>query len=111
MKLRSAIFVSRVRRASVLALVWLVLIGGPARAQEPAAPGLTIDSLTYDGSGCPQDSADQGLNDARTALTLMLDGDVAAVGAGVPSAASTRECQVILHLRVPAGTSHTRGRV
>jgi uncharacterized protein DUF4360 len=95
--------------AVVRALVGLVLIGGPARglAQEPAVPGLTIDSLTYEGSGCPPGSVGQSLNDARTVLTLMPDGAVAASGAGVASAQSAQECQVTLTLRVPAGAALT----
>jgi uncharacterized protein DUF4360 len=113
MKLRSAVLSSRVGRVSLLALVWLVLIGGSARslAQAPASPGITIESLAYDGSGCPQGSAGQSLNDANTILTLSFDRDVAATGTGVPSEESTRECQVTLNLRVPAGASHTRVRM
>ncbi len=66
-----------------------------------------VESITYDGTGCPPGSVGQSFNAERTNFTLIYDQFVAAKGPAVPPSESTKQCQVNLDLKIPQGWQYS----
>jgi hypothetical protein len=76
---------------AALALMPLV----SARASQPP---ITIQSITYGGSGSPQGSVGQSLSNDRRTYTLIFDSFVASSGPTVPITESRKDSQINLNL-------------
>lgn len=68
---------------------------------------LTIDGISYGGTGCPQYSVSNMVSSDRKAFTLLFDEFVAEIGPGVPRAENRKTCQITLDLRFPQGWSYS----
>ena len=66
-----------------------------------------VESITYDGTGCPAGSVAQAFNAERTVFTLEYDAFVASKGPGVPLDEATKRCQVNLDLKIPQGWQYS----
>ncbi|KAJ3391539.1 hypothetical protein HDU92_008988 [Lobulomyces angularis] len=62
----------------------------------PAAsqPAVSIDSITYGGSGCPQDSLSNFLSDDKTKFTLTYTSFKASISPGSVPTEARRSCQI-----------------
>lgn len=82
--------------------------GGPRLP--PPGPDPTkiyVESITYEGTGCPAGSVTTSLNPERTEFTLTYDQFVASKGPGVPASESVKKCQLTLNLKVPQGWQYS----
>jgi cysteine-rich repeat protein len=66
-----------------------------------------VQSLTYGGSGCPQDSVGQSIGNDLGSLTLIFDQYVAAKGPGIPLPNAQKSCQINLNLKIPQGWQYS----
>jgi len=81
----------------VLALPLISQASGP----DPGQP--FIESISYGGSGCPQNTVAQSISDDRQSFTLVFDVFVAAIGLSVPVTEQTKNCTITLHLHLAPG--------
>jgi hypothetical protein len=58
-----------------------------------------IDSISYEGTGCPQGSVGQSFSNDRQSMTLIFDSFVASTGPGVPESEEVKECRIDLTLQ------------
>jgi hypothetical protein len=72
-----------------------------ARAADP----ISVQSLTYEGSGCPAGSVATNISPDGLSFTLLFDSYLAEVGPTVPRKRGTRECTVDVLLQAPLGWS------
>ncbi len=71
-----------------------------------------IESIAYNGMGCPQGSVGQSFANDRQSLTLIFDQFVASTGVGVPEDEEVKECRIDLTMQTPDSvqiTMQTRG--
>ncbi len=87
-----------------------------ANAETPPGPVLgpdpthvTVQSVTYAGSGCPDGSVTTTLAPDRSSFALLIDGFTAFRGPGIPLGESFKTCQVELTLALPEGWQYTIG--
>jgi hypothetical protein len=72
----------------------------------PSAAGpITVQSLTYEGSGCPSGPAATNVSLDGSTCTILFDSYVPQVGPAVPKKEHTRECTVDALLQAPVGWS------
>lgn len=103
-------YVTRIWTTSLL----LLAVTGNALAEEAPPPGqVRIESVSYNGPGCPIGSAVASLAPDGRALTLLFDSFTATTGGGVTR--DYKACTIDLRMQVPAGWSfglfktHIRG--
>jgi hypothetical protein len=85
-----------------------VVLAGQAEAQNG------IQSLAYEGAGCPAGGVGVSISADRTTLTLIFDQYVAFTGPSIPAAEAAKDCVIVLELMTddPAvATIDTRGYV
>jgi hypothetical protein len=75
----------------------------PRDTNLPSAHEVTIDNITFAGSGCPAGSVASQFSDDRTTLTLLYGQMIAQAGKGVPPAAYRKNCQLNFKLHFPQG--------
>src|SRR5512134_2701401 len=92
------------RRSTGPLLFSLAVALGSAAVAHAAGP-ITVESLTYEGSGCPAGSVALNLSPDRTAFTLLFDAYVVEVGPETPKKERARECTVDAVLSAPPGWS------
>lgn len=80
-----------------------IVIGRPDGVTGPNPKEVTIESLKYGGTGCPQGTIGQSISDDRSTYTLIFDSYIASVGPGVSITEGRKNCQVNLALRIPQG--------
>lgn len=68
---------------------------------------VTINSISYAGSGCPAGTVAENLSDDFQAFTLLFDSYFAEVGPGVPYREKRKNCQIAVDLSFPQGWSFT----
>jgi len=76
----------------------------------PGAPDpskVTINSISYGGTGCPQGSVGSFISDDRLTFTLIFDSFVASIGPGVPITSSRINCQLNINLQYPSGFQYS----
>jgi hypothetical protein len=85
----------------------LALFSGIAAAvptvQDSPPNGVTINSINYGGSGCPQGTVSQFISDDRTTFTLIFDQYIANVGPGTNIADARKNCQINVDFHYPGG--------
>lgn len=84
--------------------------GDEPRGLPPVGPDPTkvsIESIAFDGSGCPEGSVAQSLSSDRTSFALLFDQFVASKGPGVPAEQAHRQCQMSLSLKLPQGWQYS----
>lgn len=71
----------------------------PYDPEFPEVPdALAINSITYNGSGCPIGTIAENVSPDRNAFTLIFDSFLAEAGPGIPISASRKNCQLTLDL-------------
>lgn len=96
--------------AALLPLVALAAAIPVAVADEavaPAPPSLSIVSITYGGTGCPQETLKYSFGYPWNALTLFYPESSATTGGDIALSESRKNCQVNLQLKYPAGWSYS----
>jgi hypothetical protein len=81
------------------------------RLVPPDPTEVTVDSITYEGTGCPQGSVGQSLSSDRTAFTLSFDQFIARKGPAVSPTENTKTCQLNLNLKIPQGWQYSIGTI
>ncbi len=97
-----------------IAIGWLVLLVGAAAQAKPKGPAtgtVRIESIRYDGDGCPPGSVAAALSDDGLAFTLSYSEMVASAGPGSGAGEQSRRCQVQATLTVPPGWSYALASV
>jgi hypothetical protein len=84
---------------------------GSPRLVPPNPTEVFVESVTYDGTGCPQDSVTSSFSQDRTGFTLQFDQFVASKGPGVPAEDAVKTCQLNLNLKVPQGWQYSIGTI
>ncbi len=83
--------------------------GAPPPGPDPTK--VYVDSITYDGTGCPAGSVGQSFSSDRSQFTLIFDQFVASKGPGVAATEATKTCQMNVNLKVPQGWQYSIGTV
>jgi len=78
-----------------------------ASSADPDPSTVYIKSISYGGSGCPQNSVGQFISDDRHTFTLIFDDMVASIGKGVAVTENRKNCQVNLNLQYPSGFQYS----
>ena len=76
-------------------------------ANGPDPGQVTINKVSYAGTGCPAGTVAEMLSDDLKAFTLLFDSYVAEGGPGIPLSAGRKNCQIAVDMRVPQGWSYT----
>jgi hypothetical protein len=87
------------------ALKTLLLFPLLALAQVPDQNQITITEVTHSGNGCPQGSMSTTISPDRTVITVGFDKFQTYIGPGTTPQDRTKNCQLHLSLRYPAGFS------
>jgi len=77
----------------------------PSAAPNPSQ--VTINSISYGGTGCPQGSVGSFISADRLTFTLIFDSFVASIGPGVPVTSSRTNCQLNINLQYPSGFQYS----
>jgi len=64
---------------------------------------VTINSITYGGSGCPQGTVSQFISEDKQTFTLIFDSYIVDVGPGISISKNRANCQINVDLHYPAG--------
>jgi len=78
-----------------------------AGASGPDPSKVTINSISYGGTGCPQGSVGSFISADRLTFTLIFDSFVASIGPGVPITSSRINCQLNIDLEYPSGFQYS----
>lgn len=76
-------------------------------ASMPNPSQVTINSISYGGTGCPQGSVGSFISADRLTFTLIFDSFVASIGPGVPITSSRINCQLNINLQYPSGFQYS----
>ncbi|TYK53294.1 DUF4360 domain-containing protein [Actinomadura decatromicini] len=68
--------------------------------------GITIDVISYNGSGCPKDSASPAIASSADSFTVTYAKYIAQAGGTVSPVEARKSCQLILNVHVPHGFSY-----
>jgi hypothetical protein len=84
---------------------------GPLDTQKfdvtPPPGSVTIKSISYGGSGCPQGTVGSFISADRTTYTLIFDSYIAEAGPGKSLTASRKNCQINVDIHYPAGYQYS----
>ena len=86
-----------------LALAASTIIPSPATPSAGAVNGASLQSLTYDGTGCPQGTVGQSVSADRQTFTLIFDSYIASTGTGVSHKDAKKDCDLTLNIEVGPG--------
>jgi hypothetical protein len=102
-----------VKRTSLLVVICCLSTPSLAKKPPPSAlpTGVSIDSVTYSGDGCPPGSVAIGLSPDGEAFTVAFSSLFAAVGSGIAATDATHHCQLHIKLTVPPGWSYALASV
>jgi len=76
-------------------------------ATGPNPTQVTINSIAYGGTGCPQGSVGSFISADRQTFTLIFDSFVASIGPGVAVTAERVNCQLNINLQYPSGFQYS----
>jgi hypothetical protein len=93
---------SSVYSAAVIGLASATPTPGVA-SNTPPSSGVTINSISYGGSGCPQGTVGSFISSDHTTYTLIFDSFVASIGGGASTTDSRKNCQINVDLHYPSG--------
>jgi len=89
--------------ALLLSLSGLALGELHAPTVVPPPGSVTINSIHYGGSGCPQGTVSSFISDDRTTFTLIFDSYIAQVGPGISIQNARKNCQINVDIHYPTG--------
>jgi len=87
-----------------------VTSSAPAASSSSALPDpseVTINSIAYGGTGCPQGSVGSFISTDRTTFTIIFDSFVASIGPGVTITNNRANCQLNIDLEYPSGFQYS----
>jgi hypothetical protein len=84
---------------------------GVAPPSGPDPTKVYVQSITYDGTGCPAGSVGQSFTSDLTGFQLTFSQFVASKGPGVAASEATKTCQLNLNLKVPQGWQYSIGTI
>jgi len=71
---------------------------------EVSPPGqVTINSIHYGGSGCPQGSVSTFISDDKSTFTMIFDSYIAQIGPGISIQNARKNCQINVDIHYPGG--------
>jgi len=73
----------------------------------PNPADVSINSISYGGTGCPQGSVGSFISADRETFTLIFDSYVASIGPGVAVTENRLNCQINLDLEYPSGFQYS----
>jgi hypothetical protein len=73
----------------------------------PNPSQVTIQSISYGGTGCPQGSVGSFISADRTTFTIIFDTFVASLGNGVAVTENRKNCQLNINLQYPSGFQYS----
>jgi len=76
-------------------------------AAVPDPSKVTIQSISYGGTGCPQGSVGSFISADRLTFTLIFDAFVASLGPGIPVSSNRINCQLNINLQYPSGFQYS----
>lgn len=68
---------------------------------------VTIKSVGYGGTGCPQGTMSSSISNDRTVVTLIFDAYIASIGPGIAVTEQRKNCQVNVELLYPGGFQYS----
>ncbi|KAJ3397785.1 hypothetical protein HDU92_002457 [Lobulomyces angularis] len=83
----------------------------PVTGDLPPKGSITVNTISYAGSGCPAGTVSENLNSDATAFTLLFDSYVASKGPSVPITENRKNCQLNINLNIPQGWQYSVGTV
>jgi hypothetical protein len=78
-----------------------------ATSSGPNPSSVSINSIVYGGTGCPQGSLGSYISSDRSTFTLIFDDYVASIGPGVAITESRKNCQLNVDLQYPSGFQYS----
>ncbi len=91
---------------SVAALTSVLAVDADAQTARPKPNDVRIESLLYNGSGCPVGSVTSRVTPQADGVELSFSDLFASVGRGVAITGSRRFCQMVVGMHVPRGWSY-----
>jgi len=79
----------------------------PVASAVPDPTEVTINEISYGGTGCPQGSLSSFIAADRQTFTLIFDNYVASIGPGVAVTENRKNCQLNLDLEYPSGFQYS----
>lgn len=89
----------------LVALTMSFVVGTPALADAPPANEVTIQSISWAGSGCPPGSVQGSMAPDAQAFSLLFSQYIASAGPGIPVTQNRKNCDLLVRLRFPQGWS------
>ncbi|PVH91906.1 hypothetical protein DM02DRAFT_576540 [Periconia macrospinosa] len=80
---------------------------GQVEGVVPPEGSVTIQSVTYGGTGCPQGTLSAQLSDDRTLVTLIFDTYIASIGPTVAVTENRKNCQINVNIKYPGGFQYS----
>ena len=93
--------------AKTLAAALLMTASASAFAQGPNPSEISINSISFAGTGCPAGTVAGNIAPDAKAFTLLFDSYVAEAGPGVSLSEGRKACQLNVDLHIPQGWSYT----
>ncbi len=81
-------------------------VNAEAAHQPPAPDGVTIGTVTANGSGCPDGTAAVNMAPDNSAFTVTYSHYTAQAGAGIPSTNARKNCQINFQVLIPQGFTY-----
>lgn len=79
-----------------------------ARGEDHPNPGeVTVESVSWAGSGCPAGSVAYDLGEGATVVSLSFDSFVAGTGKGMKATDKRKNCNIRMKMKYPQGWSYT----
>src|ERR1700733_2672723 len=85
-------------KTTLSTLAFLVTFTQAQVASGPANASIQIGTVSYSGSGCPQNSVSTMLSDAKDLVTVGFDKFQATIGPSSPPGDSRKNCNLVLQL-------------
>ena len=82
-------------------------LSGLAHAQGPNPNEVSINSLSFAGSGCPAGTVAGNISSDAQAFTLLFDSYVAEAGPGLSLSAGRKACQLLADIHFPQGWQYS----
>jgi Domain of unknown function (DUF4360) len=99
-------FMRSTTRAGLLAgAAALLLTTATAQAAGPDPSTVYVQSIRFDGTGCPAGSVGLSFANDRLTFTLIFDQFVASAGPGIDTSENRKTCDLALLLKAPVGWS------
>jgi hypothetical protein len=80
-------------------------LGAPPSGPDPTK--VYVQSIAFEGTGCPAGSVGESFTQDRTGFTMIFDQFAASKGPGVPASEATKTCQMTLDLKIPQGWQYS----